>query len=241
MNGLSGAILAAGRGDRLRVAAGGLPKPLVEIDGETLLCRQVRTITEAGAHPIHAIINTETDRLMRERRIATPSEAEIFVLDTANSMESLLALGERIEAGRFLMTTVDTVMTTAEFRRFVNNALKLMDESKNGLDGALGVVHWRGDRHPLFADVASDGTISALGERECAMATAGVYLFSTRIFAWAAQARGAGLDAMRRYLRFIIDRGMKFAACPLSGVIDVDEAADLDAARVLAARHSEGF
>ncbi|MBF6558854.1 MAG: NTP transferase domain-containing protein [Candidatus Binataceae bacterium] len=238
---VSGAIIAAGRGERLRGASGGLPKPLVEIDGETLLARQVRYIAAAGARPIHAIVNHETARLIAARGLALPAEAQIIVRDTANSMESLLALGECIGPGRFLMTTVDTVVAPAEFQRFVTRATSLTDpQGEKPLDGALAVVQWRGDRHPLFAEIAADGIIGALGERESAMVTAGIYLFSTRIFAFADAARIAGLDAMRRYLGLLLDHGLKFAACTVDGVIDVDEAADLDAARALAAGRNAG-
>ncbi len=236
ITGLSGAIVAAGRGERLRAASDGVPKPIVELGGETLLRRQARTLAALGASPVHAIINSETAAIIGQRQLAMPSDLDIIVRDTANSMESLLALGERIAPGRFLMTTVDAVICPAEFARFVARALEITDPAlPDALDGALGVVRWRGDRHPLFAEVAADGLLSRLGGRETALVTAGVYLFSTRIFALAATARSAGLDAMRRYLALLIDKGMRLAAIELTGVIDIDEAADLDAARALVA------
>ena len=235
--GLSGAIVAAGRGERLRAASGGVPKPLVEVGGETLLVRQCRAIAAMGARPVHAIINSETAQIIRDRGLVMPPELELSVRDTPNSMESLLTLGERIAPGRFLMATVDAVAAPAELAGFVKRALELTDlDGSIPLDGTLGVVRWRGDRHPLFAEVASDGVITALGERECPLVTAGFYLFSTRIFAFGDMARAAGLDAMRRYLALLIGQGMRFAAVELSEVVDVDEAVDLDAARALVAK-----
>lgn len=235
---LSGVIIAAGRGERLRPAAGGVPKPLVELAGETLLARQARALAALGASPVHAIINSETAALIRQRRLAVPSDLQILVRDTANSMESLLALGELVASGRFLMTTVDALIAPVEFARFLTCALEITNPAlPDALDGALGVVRWRGDRHPLFAEVAADGVISRLGGPETALVTAGAYLFSTRIFALAATARSAGLDALRRYLAMLIDKGMRLAAIELTGVIDIDEAADLDAARALVAGH----
>jgi NDP-sugar pyrophosphorylase family protein len=234
--GLSGAIIAAGRGERLRAASGGIPKPLVEIGRESLLLRQARAIGELGAYPVHAIVNSETARMIRERYLAMPSEMQLCVRDTANSMESLLTLGGHIAPGRFLMATVDAVVPPLELERFAVRALDLTNPAHpDALDGALGVVNWRGDRHPLFAEVAPDGTICALGDHESRLVTAGVYLFSTRIFAFGDKARAAGLDAMRRYLALLISEGMRFAAVELSDVIDVDEAVDLDAARVMVA------
>jgi len=224
----------------LRSAVDGIPKPLVEIGGETLLVRQARALTALGASPVHVIVNLETARMMHERGLAMPSEVKLWVRDTANSMESLLTLGEHIAPGRFLMTTVDAVVAQTELLRFVERATVLTAPGRSHtLDGALGVVQWRGDRHPLFAETAADGVISALGERESEQVTAGVYLFSTRIFSFGDQARAAGLDAMRKYLAMMLHEGMRFAAIELNGVIDVDEATDLEAARALVANQGE--
>ena len=234
---LSGAIIAAGRGERLRGATGGVPKPLVSIGVETLIQRQTRLLLAAGAAPINAIVNSETARLMAAMMLKLPPEAAILIRDTPNSMESLLALGERIPSGRFLLATVDAVLADAEFQRFVAAALALM---RAGLpvvaDGVLGLAEWRGDRHPLFAEVASDGCIFRLGGQEGRLVTAGVYLFSTRIFDFAAEARSRGLDALRRYLALLIEKGMKLAAVEVTDVIDVDEGEDLRAAQALASR-----
>ena len=234
--GLSGAIIAAGRGERLRAASHGVPKPMVDLAGEPLLLRQARALAAVGADPVHAIVNSETAAVIRQRRLEMPPSLRLLVRDTANSMESLLTLGEHIAPGRFLMTTVDTLISTAEFSRFRARALEITDPARpDALDGALGVVRWRGDRHPLFAEVAADGIISRLGGPETSIVTAGVYLFSTNIFALAAMARSAGLDALRRYLALLIDHGRRLAAIELADVIDIDEAADLDAARALVA------
>jgi NDP-sugar pyrophosphorylase family protein len=234
---LSGAVIAAGRGERLRSASHGIPKPLVEIGGEALLMRQVRALTALGASPVHVIVNSETAGMISDRGLAMPPEVQLWVRDTANSLESLLTLGEHLAPGRFLMTTVDAVAAQSELARFVNRALELTSPGSEGtLDGALGVVRWRGDRHPLFAETTAGGLISALGERESPQVTAGIYLFSTRIFSFGNKARAAGLDAMRKFLAMLIREGVRFGAIELNGVIDVDEAADLEAARALVAK-----
>src|SRR5277367_2142880 len=221
---LSGAVIAAGRGERLRSASRGVPKPLVEVGGETLLARQVRALTALGASPVHVIINSETAAMIRDRGLAMPPEVRLCVRDTANSLESLLTLGERLAPGRFLMSTVDAVVAQSELVRFVDRAAEMTAPVRSrGLDGALGVVQCRGDRRPLFAETAADGIISALGERESRQVTAGVYLFSTRIFSFGDKARAAGLDAMRKYLAMLIREGVRFGAIELNGVIDVED------------------
>jgi choline kinase len=235
---LSGAILAAGHGQRLRRAAGGVPKPLIELGGEPLLLRQIGLLHRIGANPIHVIINSETHDLMRERGLGLPASVELLVRDTANSMESVLSLGEPIAPGFFLLMTVDAVVSTAELRKFVTNATKIIANPQLHFGGALGVVKWRGDANPLFAEIADAGLIAALGRKESPMVTAGVYLLSTAIFVHAKEARLRGLNALRRFLALLLDKGMIFAGLEMTSVIDIDEAADLCAARDLITRES---
>ena len=236
MTSLSGAIIAAGRGERLRNTTGGVPKPLVKVGSETLLIRQIKAMLALGVRPVHVIVNEETAQLMAEYRISVPPAVDLVVRDTPSSMESLLVLGERIEPGRFLLATVDAVLRLDEFGSFVERACELTAPNRPAQwDGALGVVKWRGDRHPLFAEVAADGQISGLNGRASESVTAGVYVFSTRIFDHAAAARTRELSAMRHFLALLIEAGMRFAAVRLKGVIDVDEGADLAAARAMLA------
>jgi choline kinase len=236
---LSGAILAAGHGQRLRRAGGGLPKPLVDLAGQPLLLRQIDLLVETGVNPIHVIVNSETDRLMSERDVRLPDGVELLIGDTANSMESLLKLGEHIAPGFFLLMTVDAVLYASDIRNFVTKATKLTARSRWPLDGALGVVQWRGDANPLFAQIAADGVITAFGESQSQMVTAGVYLLSTAVFVHAAEARMRGLDAMRRFFTLLLDKGMRLAALEVTRAIDIDDTEDLRAAHEMIARESE--
>jgi len=230
---LQGAIIAAGRGERLRRSGEEIPKPLVRIDGETLLTRQARAMTRVGAREVLAIVNSETAEVIARDRIEMPDHLRLMVRDTASSMESLLALGEVLESGNFLLATVDAIIADAEFAKFIEQAHALITKGAGrGFDGVLGVVKWRGDKKPLFAKIAPDQEIVALGDDEARMVTAGVYLLPTSIFAFGGDARRAQLSALRRFLAMLIDNGVRLGAVELADVIDVDEAADLAAARV---------
>ena len=241
MAGLSGAIIAAGRGDRLRAASAGIPKPLVDLAGEPMLIRQARAMLSLGIRPVHVIVNSETARLMRGRGLEMPGGVELSVRDTANSMESLLTLGERVVGDRFLLATVDAVTTEDEFQHFVARATNLTDPAaEHRFDGALGVVKWRGDRNPLFVHAVDGNLIAALDEREAPIVTAGLYLFSTGIFAYGAEARSSGLGAMRQFLALLLNKSMRFAAIEMKSVIDVDEGRDLEAARLIAGAETDG-
>lgn len=236
---LSGAILAAGHGQRLRRASGGLPKPLVDLGGQPLLLRQIDLLIRTGLNPIHVIVNSETYRLMRERQLRAPDSVELLRQDTANSMESLLSLGERIAPGFFLLMTVDAVLYASDIRSFVTNATKIIANPQSRLDGALGVVRWGGDANPLFVRIGAGGVITAVGESQSPMVTAGIYLLSTAVFVHGAEARMRGLNAMRGFFAMLVDKGMGFAALEVPRAIDIDDAATLRAAQDMIARESE--
>ena len=231
---LQGAIIAAGRGERLRLSMrDNIPKPLVMLGGEAMLSRQARALLDAGASSVVEIIKSETARVAKETSLAIPPSLRLIVRDTANSMETMLALGDVLASGWFIASTVDAVIPQAELVRFVNESRrKIEDCGDKNFAGVLAVTPWRGEAKPLFADVTGNGLIQRLGEGQTSTVTAGLYVLSTRIFEYAADARRAGLDALRRFLALVIERGMRLDAIELEGSIDVDEASDLDAARI---------
>jgi NDP-sugar pyrophosphorylase family protein len=231
---LQGAIIAAGRGERLRISTrDDIPKPLVKLGGEAMLSRQARALVDAGAESVVAVINSETARIAGETAIEIPTSIRLVVRDTANSMETMLALGALLEPGWFIASTVDAVIPQIELVRFVNESRRKIEDCRDkNLLGALAVTRWRGEAKPLFTDVTASGLILGLGNRQTSIVTAGLYFLSTAIFDYAADARRAGLDALRRFLAMLIERGMRLDAIEIEGSIDVDEASDLDAARL---------
>lgn len=230
---LQGAIIAAGRGERLRNSTrADLPKPLVELGGKTMLARQAGALMAAGADSVIAVINSETARLADEMKLAMPSGLGLVVRDTANSMETMLALKEFLEPGWFLAATVDAVIPQTELVRFVNeSAKKIALYNDKDIAGVLAVTKWRGEPRALFADVTRDNLISRLGGVQTRTITAGLYFLSTRVFDFADEARRTGLDALRRFLAMLIENRTQLGAIEIDGAIDVDEAHDLDAAR----------
>ena len=236
---LQGAIFAAGRGERLRNASGDLPKPLVDLGGEVMLARQARALIAAGAASVIAVINSETARIADEMKLAMPAKLKLVVRDTPNSMETMLALGEYLAPGWFLAATVDAVVAPAELARFVAVSRRMITlRGDQNITGVLAVTRWRGDKRPLFAELTNDRLIARLGGAETSMVTGGIYMMHSRIFALADSARSLKLDALRRFLGMMLERGHRLGAVEIGGAIDVDEASDLDAARGAIRSHS---
>jgi len=223
-----GAIIAAGRGQRLRATGGAeLPKPLVEVGGVSLLARQAGAMVSSGAREVLAVVNSETASLARG--IDFPRELKLMVRDTQSSLDSLLVLGESLRAGHFLLATVDAIVPDHEFRRFVTRARAANPPTL--AEGVLAVTKWRGDRKPLFTEVSDAGLITSLGQRESSLVTAGLYWLPTTIFRWSGAARERELEALRSFLQLLLEKQTRLGAIEVEGAIDIDEAADLEAAR----------
>jgi choline kinase len=238
---IEGAILAAGRGERLRAQGADLPKPLVLLDGETLLTRQARIMLEAGASRVVAVINSETAGLMGRSADAIADRLTLVVADTPNSMETLFQIGEHLTSRLFLGATVDAVLGPDEMTRFAHRAAALTSgEAGARADGVLGVARWRGDERPLFVEVDDGGVIRKLGAPAGAIVTAGVYFLPRSVFAFRTRAREMRLSALRAFLGGLVEWGVRLHALELNEVIDIDEAQDLEAARDLLARTRGG-
>ncbi|HLH77376.1 MAG TPA: NTP transferase domain-containing protein [Candidatus Binataceae bacterium] len=232
---MQGAILAAGRGERLRSPQADLPKPLVALAGRPLLWRQADSLRAAGAQSVVAVINSETAAAASKLRLALPQGLALVVRDTQNSLETWLELGNHLAPGWFVAATVDAVLARAEMARFVTQA-QAQVQQRPALAGVLGVVNWRGDSRPLFVSVGQEGIVTAIGA-QAAMVTAGIYFFSTRIFEY--RNRAAGMGALRQFLAALIDWRELIGTVQVHNVIDVDETADLAAARRMVAAFDE--
>jgi MurNAc alpha-1-phosphate uridylyltransferase len=103
-------ILAAGRGERLRPLTDAVPKPLVEVDGQTLLGRHLRRLAQAGfsqvvinvSHLAEKIIDRFGDGSGEGLRIAWSRERT--PLETAGGIAQALAL---LGAEPFLLVNAD--------------------------------------------------------------------------------------------------------------------------------------
>jgi len=225
-------IIAAGRGERLRAAFPGTPKPLVPLGGRPLFEWVARGLRAAGVREVVIVINSEGGEV-RERVRADPGGLRWTVLqhDTASSWETFRivcqALSERAEG--FLVSTVDALAPPREVARFARAALAPWAERRPL--GALGATRDLDDEKPLWLDLEPDGAVSALGDgaRRRVLATSGLYALRRELVrdmpaveAW---------PRLRDYWSSVVAAGLPIRGIVLDETIDVDHERDLQIAR----------
>ncbi|PYJ08229.1 MAG: hypothetical protein DMF06_13375 [Verrucomicrobia bacterium] len=234
---LKAGVLAAGRGERLRTESGQL-KPLTKVGGQTLIERVLHSLAEAGAAEVGVIIN-EDSLAVRDHVAAGqwPFELRWIVETTPSSMHSFLRLIETLGAdgddGPFLLSTVDTITSPQTFARFITEARRHEEAAV-----VLGLTSPGEDEKPLLVRCAPDFRIIALGAAAApsAQATAGLYAIRGSILREADAARRDGIDALRKFLVRLLDRGYHLAGIPVAQSIDVDYPRDIRSAEELLRR-----
>ena len=173
---LRAGLLAAGRGKRLRTQSA--LKPLVKVDGQTLIKRVLLSMAEAGVSEVIVIIN-EDSLAVRDHVTASqwPFAIRWIVETTPSSMHSFLRVVETLAAegddGPYLLSTVDTVAGAQTFARFVAEARRHEDAAV-----ILALTSPGDDEKPLLVRCApGNSRIIAIGAAAVPSdhATAGVY------------------------------------------------------------------
>jgi NDP-sugar pyrophosphorylase family protein len=223
-----GGIIAAGDGSRLRAAGYAMPKALVPIGGVPLVERVIENFRAAGVESLVVIVNEASRACVDWVRARFPGrDIEFIVRTTASSLESFLAVSERLGRGPALISTVDAWCRPADFRHFVTAAARRLPAAS-----ALGVTPLVADDKPLWASVDAAGRITRLGEGAGPLVTAGFYLLSA---AARAERPPAGLGRLRDYLGWLVARQPVYAEV-IETIVDVDRPEDVALAETLIGR-----
>lgn len=200
-------------------------KPLVKVGDATLIEHVLHSMADAGAVEVTVIINEDSAAVRDHvRGKEWPFVLHWIVETTPSSMHSFLRLVESLARdgndGPFLLSTVDTVAGPRTFADFMERA------RAEQADTALALTSPGDDEKPLLVrTAASSSRIEAFGEGD--YATAGVYAVRSTILREADGARRDGLDALRKFLGRLLERGHCLAGIPIAGSIDVDHPSDI--------------
>ncbi|MCZ7603164.1 MAG: sugar phosphate nucleotidyltransferase [Melioribacteraceae bacterium] len=218
------AIIAAGQGLRLKEEGINIPKPLVEINGVPVIQRIIDLALKNGFNSIVCIINEESEELERFlHENCTNHPLNLVVKSTPSSFHSLYQLS-RFTASPFLLTTTDSVFKEKEFSAFLDYGL-----NKNDADAVLAVTNFIDDEKPLYAEVEKDLRIVSLTDnnKDCEFVTGGLYLFNKDIKKYVDEAAEQGVNRLRNFLRYLLQKELRMYSYPFSKIIDVDHVLDI--------------
>jgi NDP-sugar pyrophosphorylase family protein len=222
------AILAAGEGSRLAQEGCEVPKPLVSIQGETLIGRLIRVFVANGAQRIVVICNAQ-HRDTREylASLTLPVPLDVVVQSTPSSMHSLYAIRDYLAAEeRFCVTTVDTIFSEREFAAYIR-AFRMDD-----VDGLMAVTTYVDDEKPLYVGTDANLNITAFNDENVGdrFISGGIYALSPKAIQTLQRCMQEGQSRMRNFQRGLVADGLQLQAYPFSKILDVDHAGDIEKA-----------
>jgi NDP-sugar pyrophosphorylase family protein len=230
---MTGGIIAAGEGSRLRRDGWTVPKPLVPVAGVPLIETVIANFTAAGIASITIIVNAGERSCIDWVRARFPGhDLRFIVKTTASSLESFGEVTAAAPPGPMVVSTVDAWCRAEDFAAFVRAAARRPADAI--VLAVTPVVH---DEKPLWASLDADGRVLCLGGDAGDAVTAGVYAIPPRVRALAGPPH---LHRLRDYLAWLVARGETTYGEVIAQLVDVDRASDVTLAEAMARASIEG-
>src|SRR5262245_20850158 len=224
---LTGGIIAAGDGSRLRADGWSMPKPLVPVAGVPLLERVIENFLAAKIEPVTIIVNERGRDCVEWTRARFPkADLRFIVKTTGSSLESFTEVAAADPRGPMLISTVDAWCHPADFVRFVAAAT-----ARPPAAAVLAVTPLVADENPLWVTLGDEGRVGRLGGRAGDAVTAGLYLIPEAL---RREPPPRELERLRDFLAWLVEHGHAVYAEIIQTVVDVDRACDVALAESLA-------
>lgn len=222
------AIIAAGEGSRLAQEGVALPKPLVKLNGKEMIRRLIDVFLANHAESISIIVNNEMKQVqdyVSDLKLDIP--LNIIVKSTPSSMHSFFELRNFLRAGKFCLTTVDTIFKEDEFSAYIQAFCN--DKSA---DGMMAVTDFIDDEKPLYVDVNTDMQIRGFLDQsdDCKYISGGIYGLTPKAIDTLENCLKSGQSRMRNFQRQLVEDGLNLKAYPFGKIVDVDHAGDIEKA-----------
>lgn len=220
---LRGGIIAAGEGSRLSRDGSRGSKAMVRVCGRPLIEHAVERFLAVGIRRLTIIINEASNdcRQWLDLRVCD-FDLDLIVRTTPSSYASFRLVASRLAGTPVVMTTVDGVMPTEDFRAFVTAAAGFPEDTV-----VLGLTDFVDDEAPLWATLdRADGRIRKLGGGSGSHVTAGLYVLPAQ----RPEEPAAGFGRLRDYLGWLVDAGNPVYGIVLPRVFDIDRTHDIEAA-----------
>ena len=226
---MTGGVIAAGEGRRLRDSGYTIPKPMVPVAGVPLIEGVIQNFLAAGIASLTVILNEDERDCADWLAARFPAlDLRLIVRTTASSLESFARVLAAAPAGPIVVSTVDAWCRPADFVAFVEAARRRPADAV-----VLAVTPLVADESPLWAVLDDDGRIRDLGGASGNVVTAGMYVVPERVRALAPP---AGLGRLREFLAWLVRRGEMVYGVTIDTVVDVDRAADIELAESMVRR-----
>ncbi|MCB9017807.1 MAG: NTP transferase domain-containing protein [Paludibacteraceae bacterium] len=217
-------IIAAGEGSRLASEGIVTPKPLIQLNGETLIDRLIRIFMMNDAESIAIIVNEER-REVREHLSKTRLHIplHLIVKSTPSSLHSFHALTPYLHGSKFCVTTVDTIFREDDFSGYI-------EEMGRRNHGMMGVTTFIDDESPLYVRTNENNQILSFEdnyENDIRFISGGIYGLTPEVFPTIQRCVESGIHRMRNFQREIIKSQIHLDAYPFSKIVDIDHACDI--------------
>lgn len=220
------AIIAAGEGSRLAQEGIAKPKPLVELQGEPMIGRLINIMLRCNAQSISIIVNEHMTEVREYlENLDLPVALNLVVKTTPSSMHSLWHLSRAIPAGKFCLTTVDTIFREEDFKGYIEAF-----EADDVHDGMWAVTPFVDDEKPLWVDVDGQMDITAFRDKRwdgAKYVSGGVYAMTDKVFTVLDDCIEQGISRMRNFQRALVSHGYRLQAYSIDKIVDVDHAGDI--------------
>lgn len=220
---LQGGIIAAGEGSRLRADGCDVSKPMVRVAGRPLISHALDRFRAVGIRRLTVIINDASDdcRQWLEGNVGE-FDLDLIVRSTPSSYSSFRLVAERLARAPAVITTVDGIMPTNDFRDFLKAAVGFPKDAV-----VLGLTDYVDDENPLWATLdPTDGRVRQLGGDAGTHVTAGLYVLPAR----RPTEPVPDFDRLRTYLGWLVAKGHPVYGVALPRVFDIDRLRDVGAA-----------
>ena len=223
------AIIAAGEGSRLAQEGVKLPKPLVKLNGVEMIQRLIDIFVSNQATSISIIVNEEMTQVQDfVKQIKLDIPLNIVVKSTPSSMHSFYELRNYLREGKFCLTTVDTIFKVEDFSKYI----KVFISDTSDIDGMMAVTDYIDDEKPLYVDTDTNMNIKGFLDKSdsCKYISGGIYGLTPKAINTLESCLVNGQSRMRNFQRQLVEDGLLLKAFPMSKIVDVDHAEDIEKA-----------
>lgn len=234
------AIIAAGKGSRLRKEGFDNVKPLVKVCGEYLIERLIRIFKDNNAESISIIINEESGELNSYLHSKDwEVKINLIVKSTPSSLHSFWNIINQTGIKECCLTTVDTIFSERDFKDYISYF-----QSHKEVDALMGITKYIDDEKPLYIETHNDNNILAFKDDNIASignetpsyldkVSAGIYCLRSKSIEKADECIKNRVSRMRNYQRSLVEANLNVKAFLFSKVIDIDHVEDITKAEKL--------